>query len=67
MPSDHQISKITRIVRDEYSSGGIVNLDIDIFWGVNGIDKSKTNRWDPIYIGEVVMDPDFDLSPKEAQ
>ena len=25
------------------------------------------NKWDPSYIGEVMMDPDFDLSPKEAQ
>ena len=44
----------------------MINLDIDIFWGVEGIDKSEVNKWDPSYIGEVIMDPDFDLSTKEA-
>jgi hypothetical protein len=55
------------VVDNEYTGGGVVNLDIAIFWGVKGIDKSKNNKWDSVYIGEVIMDPDFDLSPIEAQ
>jgi predicted RND superfamily exporter protein len=67
LPESHQIEVIGRIVANEYEGGGIINLDIDVIWGVGGIDKSTVNKWDPSYIGEVIMDSDFDLSPKEAQ
>lgn len=67
LPDDHPLSLITKLISEEYTSGGVIDLDVDIFWGVKDIDKSAVNKWDPSYIGEVVLDPDFDLSLKEAQ
>ena len=58
--------KIVDIVDTQYVGGGVINLDIDIYWGVKGIDKAKVDKWDPSYIGEVILYPDFDLTPKEA-
>ena len=64
LPADHQLSLITELVEDNYN-GGLINLAIDIYWGVKGINKDETNRWDPVYIGEVIWDDEFDLTPIE--
>jgi len=50
-----------------FASGGVFNMAVDIYWGVNDIDKSETSMWDPIYIGDAIMDENFDLAPKDAQ
>lgn len=66
LPPDHQLTKISEIVEENYS-GGIINLGIDIYWGVEGIDKSDVGRWSPENIGEVIWDEKFDLTPIENQ
>jgi len=43
-----------------------MDMNIQIFWGVKGIDKNDTSMWDPEKIGKVIFDEHFDLSPPEA-
>ena len=50
-----------------FTSGGVYTLFVEAFWGVKGIDKSKVSRWDKTYIGEVIFDDEFDLSPYDNQ
>ena len=42
-------------------------LTVSIFWGINGINKDKVDRWEPKYIGEAIMDENFNLAPVDAQ
>ena len=64
---DHEVMVTDRIVTDNYGAGGAVKLVINLFWGVKGLDNSKSNKWDTEYIGEVIWDEQFDLTPKENQ
>lgn len=41
-------------------------MDIQIFWGVKGINKTDTSMWNSEKIGTVIFDETFDLSPPEA-
>lgn len=56
-----------RVVSDNYGAGGAVKLVINIFWGVSGLNNSKANKWDPEYIGEVIWDDEFDMTPIKNQ
>lgn len=71
MPNDHRLMVIMDTVATQYPTGGLIELSIDVFWGVKDLDKegkSKWNRkWDPAFIGEVIFDDTFDLSPEENQ
>jgi hypothetical protein len=40
---------------------------VSLFYGTTGTDRSNIDKWDPTYVGEVVWDEDFTLSPKENQ
>mmetsp|Transcript_4511 Transcript_4511/g.7685 ORF Transcript_4511/g.7685 Transcript_4511/m.7685 type:complete len:401 (+) Transcript_4511:884-2086(+) len=67
LPDDHPIEVVQEISNTKFSTGGLFELSVTAYWGVSGIDKSEVSRWDATYIGEAIMDPDFDLSPVEAQ
>ena len=42
-------------------------LSLDIAWGVGGVDRGDSSRWEPSEFGSVVWDDDFDLSSPDAQ
>lgn len=44
-----------------------MDINVQLYWGVKGIDKSKASMWDAIYIGSVQWDDTFSIYPKEAQ
>lgn len=67
MPSDHRLMVIMDTVETHYPSGGLIELNIDIFWGVKDIDREEVSKWDPAYVGEVIWDDSFDLSPEANQ
>jgi hypothetical protein len=56
LPEDHPLEVAFSIASDEYPGTGIITLDIEVIWGVEGIEKSTVNKWDSSYIGEVIMD-----------
>ena len=41
-------------------------MNVYIYWGVKGIDKTDTSMWDANIIGKVQWDETFDISSKEA-
>jgi len=67
LSDDHPLMEIQNVQTANFVSGGVYNMAIDIYWGVEDIDKSDTSMWDPVYIGEAIMDENFDLSPPDAQ
>lgn len=64
---DHPAMVSNRIVKDNFGTGAAVKMLVNIYWGVKDLDNSKATKWDPEYIGEVVWDDLFDLSPIENQ
>ena len=43
-----------------------MDMNIQIYWGVKGIDKSETSKWDADYIGKVIFDDEFSVYSAEA-
>ena len=37
-------------------------VTVTLFWGVAGIDKSKVERWNEEYRGDIIWDNSFDMS-----
>jgi len=67
LPDDHELTMVWDSVAKNFPSGAIIELNIDIFWGVKDIDREKVNKWDPFYVGEVIWDDSFDLSSEANQ
>lgn len=67
LPRDHPIQLVIDALNDKFDGGGDQALKIYLFWGVKDIDKEGGVYWDSSFVGEGVMDPDFDLSPEAAQ
>ena len=63
---DHPIMKTLRTMEDDFVTADNSAIRVAIFWGVKGINKDNTDRWDPSDLGEVIFDDKFDLSPVEA-
>ena len=38
--------------------------NIDIYWGVKDVDREKVVKWESAYVGEVIWDESFDLTPE---
>lgn len=55
------------IVKGEYPPVDKDTVNIQMVWGVRGVDRSGTDKWDILDLGTVVWDPYFDLSPVAAQ
>ena len=53
-------------MEDDFVTADNSAIRVAIFWGVKGINKDNTDRWDPSDLGEVIFDDKFDLSPVEA-
>ena len=43
-----------------------MDINVQLYWGVKDMDKSKASMWDATYIGEVIWDDDFSVYPMEA-
>ena len=43
------------------------SLQIQITWGIKGMDRSKVGAWDAFDVGELQWDEDFTVSPVENQ
>jgi len=67
LPNDHPLMEVSTVQSDNFAGGGVYRLAITIYWGAQDINKDKTTRWDPVYIGEAVMDDTFNTSTVEAQ
>lgn len=42
-------------------------MKVSLFWGVDGLDRSKVSRWDDSNYGDLVWDPGFSASSTQAQ
>lgn len=66
LPSDHEIQMALNIIQDKFSGGGNDALNVYLFWGISDLNKEGGSHWDAEFIGEAIMDDNFDLSPVDA-
>ena len=64
-PEDNPI-KIFMDDIEYYFGQTVYVLDIHIYWGVGGIDKTDVSMWDPSDVGVAEFDPDFTIYPASA-
>jgi hypothetical protein len=43
-----------------------MDMNVQIYFGVYGIDKSRATRWNANYIGKVIFDRSFSIYPPKA-
>lgn len=41
--------------------------DVNLYWGVKGIDRSGESQWDPLFVGEPQWDTSFNPVSVKAQ
>lgn len=65
LPADHPILVAQNIITDEFRS--LANQEdaflVDIVWGVEDLDRSNVDTWDPESLGELIWDEKFDITP----
>lgn len=66
-PDNHRISRIKKIITQEFDKGGPIDLEVNLFWGVKDINKQNISEWDPRDIGEAILDDQFDMAKQDSQ
>ena len=74
LPASHDLTWAHDVLQGEFDGGDQTSLMVNIFFGVDRIDKNFTNvyekrrkYWDPQHLGEPVMNPWLDVSSQECQ
>ena len=47
----HYMDRVVTIMSDEFSRGNLLTINVNVYWGVKGIDKQNVHIWDPSQIG----------------
>lgn len=66
-PQSHRLIKIKNIILEKFDNRGPTDLNINIFWGVKDINRQKSSMWDPLDIGEAILDDKFDMDEIESR
>ena len=68
-PESHMFSQYQDLASRKVMVGGdsASTLSVNIMWGVDGVDSTGTNPWDPSDLGVVKYDEDFNLAAADAQ
>ena len=68
LPDSHPNAKLQDKVREDFNQGENDQVIlVNLLWGVSGVDRSGTDRWDAADIGKLIWDDDFDLTPEANQ
>ena len=52
---------------DFYTGENDISIEIEIFWGVDKIDKDDIDRWDPEDLGKMKWDDNFNMALESSQ
>ena len=68
LPDGHELSVIQDSLKDDYNTGEYDNtIQVNIVWGIAGVDQAGVGRWDASDLGSIVWDDSFDMSSTAAQ
>ena len=71
-PKSHMFTQYRELIRSGksspfLSSGRDYVAEVQVAWGLKGMDLSGTSPWNPDAMGKVIYDEEFDMSSPEAQ
>ena len=69
MPADNPLVVTQQIMLNEFKAGEGTpsSLQIQITWGIKGMDRSRVGAWDAFDVGELQWDEEFTVAPVENQ
>lgn len=68
LSDDHEISVISQSLKNDYHSAlNTGNIEVYIIWGLKGLDRSDTGKWEPDNLGKIIYDDSFNLAPVANQ
>ena len=67
LPTDHPIQQFFSTSSKQFLGAGQTTINVDLYWGMKGINKEGTSMWNATNIGTLMWQDDFDLSPADAQ
>ena len=67
MPADNPLVVTQQIMLNEFKAGEGTpsSLQIQITWGIKGMDRSRVGAWDAFDVGVLEWDEEFTVSPVE--
>lgn len=66
-PPGHQLADIANMEQNVFPLDGSSFEAVSVVWGVQGIDRSKADSFDPSDLGAVIWKTEFDLAAPESQ
>lgn len=68
LPGGHPILPVKDLMVNSFAetSNSVNNLMVDIHWGISDLDRSSVRPWEVDDLGQLVMDPDFDMSSADS-
>lgn len=68
LPPNHPIRIAYDVEREAFPASDIaLQLRVRVTWGIKGIDRSGTSKFEPNVIGRAILDESFDFRSAEAQ
>lgn len=68
LPPDAPLRIATRLNRNAFLDfSGRSSVQSTVFWGVQGVDREGTSKYDPESVGSPIYDDSFDLKPADTQ
>lgn len=69
IPKDHPAIIGWTIFKENFTEEVAVSKHVDIYlyWGLEDIDRTGENAWDPAFIGEIQFDNDFNPAALTSQ
>lgn len=68
LPPEHWAEEYLDLATKGYNSGDQdLSLEMEIFWGVKGINKGDVDQWDASDMGKIKWDSNFNLADPNAQ
>lgn len=55
-PEDHYIRYAKELQQEKFTDGYMLNPNVNIYWGVQGLNRENVDLWDPEDLGEVILD-----------
>lgn len=68
LPEDNEVTIATSLLSSAFPTGGSdFSVRVTLIWGLEGLDRSGTSKYEPEDNGRAILDDTFDLKKAEAQ
>lgn len=65
--ADHPIMKPIKIIQTKFGASAETGQEAFVYFGVEGVDNSEEDQWDPMWNNKAIFDKDFTIKPIKNQ